>query len=154
MAAYALGRRFAGHAPTSLEDRAKLTLHLGHSMGADHRRMNNPRTFKPMNLQKFKEAVEQVAAEDNVPSLTFPAGEGDTAQLPSDKPRRPRAVRKATPAPITRVAVDLPNYLVEAIRKQAAEENVTKRFLYLKAFRAAGFTIQDVDMMEDGRRDA
>jgi len=137
--------------------------------------MSSPRTFKSINVEQFKKAVETVAREDNVPTLSFPSEEGsapepsapqpqlaslesaDTAVSPvtelAQPQRRPRPVRKITPAPTERVAVDLPVYLIDAIRKKAAEDNVTRRYLYLKAFRSSGFTIQDVDMMEDGRRD-
>lgn len=137
--------------------------------------MNLTRTFKPMNVEQFKKAVQTVAKEDNVPSLSFPREEGGATDLSPPQTqeaaptpavtapapvtdlvqpqRRPRPVRKVAPAPTERVAVDLPVYLIDAIRKKAAEDNVTRRYLYLKAFRSAGFTIQDVDMMEDGRRD-
>ena len=123
--------------------------------------MSAPRTFKPMNIEAFKKAVETVAHEDNVPSLSFPAAKSVADAGPPGTDAAPRAdttgrrarTRKPSPAAMVRVAVDLPVYLTDAIRKKAAEANVTKRFIYLQAFRAAGFAIQDVDMMEDGRRD-
>jgi hypothetical protein len=127
--------------------------------------MSNPaRTFKSLptrpNLEAVKSAVSEVAKESNVPSLTFPdAPRAEVAHQPAEPaadpipPARPRTTRKANPAPVKRVAVDLPVYLIKELAKRAAEQGVTKKFLFLSGFRAIDFVVHDVDIMEDGRRE-
>jgi hypothetical protein len=141
--------------------------------------MNTPtRTFKSLkegalDIGKVTAAVQEVAKQGNIPTLSFPkdaaAPSSETAPVvPASPPstpateertedniahlRRAKAARKSNPAPLIRVAVDLPDYLVEAIATAIPKRRVTKRYLFLEAFRAAGFTIHDVDMIEDGRR--
>lgn len=125
--------------------------------------MTTARTFKPLDIKRIKAAVTEVAKDNNVPSLAFPsAGEGsdvgsvmESAEPPApDVVARPKVVRKSAPAAVKRVAVDMPDYLVRAIKKRAMDDDVTIRFVYLTAFRAAGFTVNDADMMEDGRRES
>jgi hypothetical protein len=128
-----------------------------------------PRTFKAMpksmDMNRLKSAVNEVAREDNVPTLSFPDSPSTISTEPAATPPadtsvtvtalpKPKSPRKSNPAPVKRVAVDLPDYLIKKINTQAAEEGVTKRYLYLKAFRADGFTVHDIDMMEDGRRES
>jgi hypothetical protein len=117
------------------------------------------RTFKPLKISKLRSVVTEVAKEHDVPTLTFPsqkpelesaaeeAGEGVAPE------KKQRTARKQNPAPLRRVAVDLPEYLIKAIATKGAEDGVTKRYLFLKAFRDGGFVVHDVDLMEDGRRD-
>lgn len=118
-----------------------------------------PRQFKSLDLSKIKTVVGDVAKENDVPKLVHPSvpnssATNDDAPVAPQPTAAKRATRKNNPAPVKRVAVDLPDYLVKAITKQHAEQGVTKRYLYLQAFRAAGYAIQDVDMLEDGRREA
>lgn len=118
-----------------------------------------PRQFKSLDLSKIKSAVGEVAKENDVPKLVHPSvpavpAISDDASPALQLTPAKRAARKNNPAPVKRVAVDLPDYLVKAITKQHAEQGVTKRYLYLQAFRAAGYTVNDVDMLEDGRREA
>ncbi len=129
--------------------------------------MSTARAFKPLDIKRIKGVVDEVAKDNNVPTLSFPtSGEGVIAAVLPEEPAavaatdisppatRQKAVKKSAPAAVKRVAVDMPDYLVRAIKKRAMEDDVTIRFLYLTAFRAAGFTVNDVDMMEDGRREA
>lgn len=116
-----------------------------------------PRKFH--DLKAIQTAVKEVAAKNDIPSITYPStqpvnapevggeGEDKVAVL------KPAKVRKKEPAPIRRVSVDLPVYLIKEIAKKSLEDEVTKKFLYLKAFRALGFQINDVDFQEDGRRE-
>jgi hypothetical protein len=55
-------------------------------------------------------------------------------------------------APLISVRFDCPDYLDRAVSVAAAELNVTKTFLILKALRAAGYEIKDVDLVEDRRK--
>lgn len=122
--------------------------------------MNSPaRNFKPLKISELRSVVAEVAKEHDVPTLTFPSQQpapepvADGAGEGSVPEKKARAPRKHNPAPLRRVAVDLPEYLIKAIATKGAEEGVTKRYLFLKAFRDGGFVVHDVDLMEDGRRD-
>lgn len=118
-------------------------------------------TFKAINFDSIKKAVKEVTTEQNIPKLTYPTEAASPTPASIPAPATPdvvpakRAPRKAGgPARVIRTAVDLPDYLLKALAKESVEKGVTKRYLYLSAFRAAGFTINDIDMQEDGRRES
>jgi hypothetical protein len=118
-----------------------------------------------MDLKSIQTAVKEVAAKNDIPTITYPSTQPATpapTEVASPEsgdgegkvtPLKPVKVRKKEPAPVRRVSVDLPVYLIKDIAKKSLDDEVTKKFLYLKAFRALGFQINDVDFTEDGRRD-
>lgn len=55
-------------------------------------------------------------------------------------------------APLTSVRFDCPAYLDRAISIAAAEHGVTKTYLILKALKADGFELRDVDLVIDRRK--
>jgi hypothetical protein len=103
-------------------------------------------------------AIADYSERNNVPTMihpserkalqTQPLAEAASNVTPMRKPRPAKKERAVN----VRVAVDLPDYVTKAIAKTAVNEEVTKRFLFLKALRAIGITVNDVDMEEDGRR--
>ena len=48
--------------------------------------------------------------------------------------------------------IELPDYAWIALKKRAAEDMVSLRHVIMMALRAQGITINDADMVEDGRR--
>jgi hypothetical protein len=71
---------------------------------------------------------------------------GATTQLPVPEP-------PAEPtAPLVSVRFDCPDYADRAVSIAAAEQGVTKTFLILKALKAAGFEIKEVDLVVDRRK--
>ena len=48
--------------------------------------------------------------------------------------------------------IELPDYVWIALKKRAAEDMVSLRHVIMMALRAKGIPINDVDMVEDGRR--
>ncbi|WP_423415889.1 hypothetical protein RLW55_06090 [Hyphomicrobium sp. B1] len=126
-------------------------------------------TFKPIDLKKMQSVVDEFSAEKNVPALSFPAvapvaavpvpaparaeeGSAPPAEASEPKPVVKRVRKSSQPAPVRRLAVELPDYLFTAISKKAAEEGTTKRYIVLEALRAHGFVVNDIDFSEDGRR--
>lgn len=124
-------------------------------------------TFKPIDLKKMQSVVDEFSAEKNVPALSFPAvapvaavpvpapapvEEGSAPDASEPKPVAKRVRKSSQPAPVRRLAVELPDYLFTAISKKAAEEGTTKRYIVLEALRAHGFVVNDIDFSEDGRR--
>jgi hypothetical protein len=61
--------------------------------------------------------------------------------------------RQEPTAPLISVRFDCPDYVDRAISVAAAEQNVTKTYLILKALKTAGYDIKDVDLVVDRRRD-
>jgi hypothetical protein len=55
-------------------------------------------------------------------------------------------------APLISVRFDCPDYLDTAISVKAAEQNVTKTYLILKALKDGGFELRDVDLVVDRRK--
>jgi hypothetical protein len=55
-------------------------------------------------------------------------------------------------APLISVRFDCPDYLDTAIAVKAAEQNVTKTYLILKALKDAGYELREVDLVVDRRK--
>jgi hypothetical protein len=55
-------------------------------------------------------------------------------------------------APLISVRFDCPDYLDTAISVKAAEQNVTKTYLILKALKEVGYQLRDVDLVVDRRK--
>lgn len=55
-------------------------------------------------------------------------------------------------APFETIRTDVPDYLAQAMRMEAAKQRCTLRYLILKALKADGWKINDEDIIEDGRR--
>lgn len=96
-------------------------------------------------------AVEAHVKERNVPSTVFPQ-DAPPAVASVLLPEKTKAPRRPAPSPTHRLAVELPDYICREIGKRVVDHNTTKRFVILKALQAAGFTVKDADLYEDGRR--
>src|SRR3954463_435822 len=70
---------------------------------------------------------------------------GANTQLQPMMPEEPTA-------PLVSVRFDCPDYVDRAVSIAAAEQNVTKTFLILKALQSAGYEIRDVDLVADRRK--
>lgn len=67
------------------------------------------------------------------------------AQLDQTPPEEPTA-------PLISVRFDCPDYLDRAVSVAAAEQNVTKTYLILKALKLAGYELKEVDLVVDRRK--
>jgi hypothetical protein len=56
------------------------------------------------------------------------------------------------PAPITKMAIEVPDYLPAQLRRLALERDCTIRHIVLEALHVAGCTIAPEDRLKDGRR--
>lgn len=56
------------------------------------------------------------------------------------------------PSGASYVKVKCPDYLLDQLYAQARKERVTLNHMILTALREKGFRVEDVDMVEDGRR--
>lgn len=113
------------------------------------------------DVDSISAAISDYSERNNVPSMILPSEKkalqtqpaADTSSANNVTPIRKTRPAKKERAVNRRVAVDLPDYVVKAIAKTAVNDDVTKRFLFLKALRSIGITVNDVDMEEDGRRE-
>lgn len=114
------------------------------------------------DIGQMMDAVDQVADAEDIGNIARPsdgpaplARTKHTAVLESNvTPLTPRRARKVNPAPTSRGTVELPTYLWDDLAEKGAKEKVTKRYLVLKAFKDAGYTVHDVDLFKDGRRES
>jgi hypothetical protein len=55
-------------------------------------------------------------------------------------------------APVASLRIEVPVYLDDELTREAASKRVTKQYLVLTALRAAGYRIDDADLVADKRK--
>jgi hypothetical protein len=122
--------------------------------------------LRSLALDQTAKIVEQHAKEQGLKTLVT-TGEAPAAPVTTPTPEQvspvePTPIRRRgkgsaasvqSQSPVRRMAVDLPVYLISAIRKRAAEEETTIRYVVTRALRKDGFTVESRDLIEDGRRE-
>lgn len=105
-------------------------------------------------------ALDRVNAKLGVPTLT----RSEPASVPrprlnrakhADEAALPEASRMAVAPARTaseKLTIEIPDYLGQAIRRAAVADRKTARHVVMEALKAAGFTVEDVDLVPDGRR--
>ncbi|ODA66141.1 hypothetical protein A7A08_02994 [Methyloligella halotolerans] len=89
-------------------------------------------TFSSLGLPKAdEESIDAYAKSRGVPTL--------------DRKPKPRS-------PSVTIRTDVPDYLAQAMRIEAAKTRSTLRYLILKALKNDGWKIDEGDIVEDGRR--
>jgi hypothetical protein len=125
---------------------------------------NNLRpAFQSLELDPIDARLEAKAAKKGIPTLVMPKAEPLIAEEPAmpveslvQVPRK--ASRAAVPAQSTprsrmkSVKIELPDYAWLALKRRTLDDLVSLRYFVLMALRAQGIHINDVDMIEDGRR--
>lgn len=106
--------------------------------------------------------LEARAAEKGIPKLVSlkiepaPSSHETLSRVAAaavSKPFRAASPAQSTPRLRMKTAkVELPDYVWVALKKRAAEDMVSLRYLIMSALRAQGFAINEADMIEDGRR--
>lgn len=106
--------------------------------------------FQPMTL-------EQAPSDHDIAQFAISRGAQQTVLKPS-KRGQPVSREHVEPPPagadsaIKSVKLEFPNYIRRALKIRAAEQEVSVRYLVLKALKADGFTVDEEDLFEDGRR--
>lgn len=109
----------------------------------------------PLDIDAQAKMINEFAVEHHVPTMVF----ADSTEKPepativtlSAKPeRKARALPKSSV--LHRVAVDLPQHLIDQIETKAFKTKKTKRFIITQALKDAGFHVEDHELIEDGRR--
>lgn len=136
--------------------------------------------FLPITNDIDDSVIERIAEAKGVPTLSLraeperpsptPAQERPVAGVPPANPEREGAGRQlpaaiaASPAPsvppgaptprasVAYVKFGMPDYAYKELALRQVQENVTLNYLILQGLRAIGITIEDADMVKDGRR--
>lgn len=104
--------------------------------------------------------IGQFAKEKGIPTVVFPTEAPAKPEAPpaketvttlrAEKPKR-KAADLTHPAPIKRVTLELPNYLVDDVKAKALKNESTVRFIIVDALRDKGFFVAEVDHKKDLR---
>jgi hypothetical protein len=128
-------------------------------------------TFRqiPAPLDVDDGTLDRINDKLGVPSLVKPAAEmppsaqGQAPDSPKQEARpsptrtvqeSPRARKSAIQplGPVEKLSVELPGYLTDAMRRQAAEDRTSVRHIVMRGLAALGFEIAPGDLVPDARR--
>jgi hypothetical protein len=116
--------------------------------------------FQSVELDPIDARLEAKAAEKGIPTLISPKGESAPAAVgpasetvpPTFKEGRETPSQATPRSRMKGLKIELPDYAWIALKKKAAEEMVSLRYVIMDALRAKGIPINEADMVEDGRR--
>lgn len=93
-------------------------------------------------------ALDRLNGELGVPTLTRPV-----ANAGRSKPRSPAPIKSApVRPPLEKLTIELPSYLMDALRRSALDERTTVRHVVMLALQKKGFKVEKADLVPDGRR--
>jgi hypothetical protein len=96
--------------------------------------------FKSMNPFKVPtDAVDNYAKQRNIPSTVFPQS---SAAARTEKPA----------SNIVKLSLEVPEYVVDRLKRKALDERRTHRALVLHALAKYGIEIAPEDLVDDGRK--
>lgn len=113
-------------------------------------------TAKIVEQHAKEQGIKTLVATGEAPPEAAPTPSAPPAPVEPAQPRRRgkgSASSTQSQSPARRMAVDLPVYLISAIRKRAAEDDTTIRYVITRALRKDGFSVESRDLIEDGRRE-
>jgi hypothetical protein len=114
-------------------------------------------------------SLARLADQMGVPTLVKAGTEMPpaTPETRRDKPRRATSAPSPPEPPVSReqgararrtglerLTVDLPGYLIDAIKRDALDRRATARHVLMLALQSAGFRIDPTDLVRDARRSA
>ncbi|MEQ1647051.1 MAG: hypothetical protein ABL901_03495 [Hyphomicrobiaceae bacterium] len=93
-------------------------------------------------------ALDRLNGELGVPTLTH-----SVANVRREKSREPLPA-KAAPvrSSLEKLTIELPSYLMDALRRSALDERTTVRHVVMLALQKKGFKVEKSDLVPDGRR--
>lgn len=90
-------------------------------------------------------ALDRVNSSLGVPTLTKPvANKKQSAAV--------AAVAHDVRTPLEKLTVEIPSYVMDAVKRVALDRRTTVRHVILSALKAEGFEVADADLVPDGRR--
>lgn len=111
----------------------------------------------PVSSDIDDERLERLAADKGVGSLIKPvangAGENKPAATANAQPKAEVAAEAATPrSEMKTLNLELPAYVWTELKIRAAQRQTSLKHVVMSALLKDGVTIQEPDMIEDGRR--
>lgn len=131
--------------------------------------MSNPPAIKPIDFDLAERVVDAISTKRNIPQTRFPS---DPAVPPSNvvpldppeqareaggrdlPPARPEPMRRTATrqATMVRLNIEVPDYLLDAIKDRAHVHKSTVRNVVMKALKQDGFQIPEEDLIDDARK--
>jgi hypothetical protein len=106
--------------------------------------MTTQRGFKPiMGVPATDAQIDAFAATRGVPTLHLAEPAPTPIQAAAEIPPK---------SPTARLTLELPEYLVDILRNQAAHNKCSTRYLVLLALQKDGYKVDDADLFRDARR--
>jgi len=109
--------------------------------------------FPPINDEfrpraRLKQHLDTPATDAEIEANSRALGEkwGAATHIPS--PEAP----PTPPAPVTSIRGYIPQYLDNELTVKAAERRVTKTFLIMEALAKTGYRVDEIDLVQDRRR--
>ena len=117
------------------------------------------RPFMPVSNDIDDEQLERLAREKGVGKLEAPmrpaSRAGEAAPPPPAAPVTDPVLRSSGATPrsqMKKVNFELPDYVWTELKIRAAHKQSSVRHVLMEALQKEGFTIHEIDMIEDGRR--
>ena len=102
---------------------------------------------KRVDLKSIKSAdVDDAAVTENSRKLGTEWG-AQTSLSPTPEPEIERLK-----VPLASLRIEVPDYLDRELALKAVDQRVTKQYLVMKALQAAGYKLDDADLVEDKRK--
>lgn len=93
-------------------------------------------------------ALDRINERLGVPTLSKPPASQKSSEAADTDSEEMAGARAA----MEKLTIEMPAYLVDAMKRVALDRRTTVRHVVLAAIRASGFEIADADMVTDGRR--
>jgi hypothetical protein len=102
---------------------------------------------KRVDLKSIKSAdVDDAEVTENSRKLGTEWG-AQTSLTPTPEPEAERPK-----VPLASLRIEVPDYLDRELALKAVDQRVTKQYLVMKALQAAGYKLDDADLVEDKRK--
>ncbi|MFN3625308.1 MAG: hypothetical protein ACK4TP_14740 [Hyphomicrobium sp.] len=111
--------------------------------------------FMPVTDDIDDDKLERLAADKGVGALVKPVanGAGEGRPVAAAKPKVEKAADAGTPrSEMKSLNLELPGYVWTELKIRAAQRQTSLKHVVMTALVKDGVTIQEVDMIEDGRR--
>jgi hypothetical protein len=109
---------------------------------------------KRVDLKSIKSAdVDDAEVTENSRKLGTEWGaQTSLAPTPEPEAERPKVEAERPKVPLSSLRIEVPDYLDRELALKAVDQRVTKQYLVMKALQAAGYKLDDADLVEDKRK--
>lgn len=115
--------------------------------------MSTSRQFKPLKAAEPSDADLQAFADRRgMPSLKAVDKPAENSARAVSAPSVATTETDTTEVETTRLAIEVPLYLADQLKRRALDQRCSTRYILLQAIRDAGFEINEADLITDGRR--